>query len=720
VDKVLQTALELAEQGVAVHFLKPRSKAPLDDGWSTAPVNDPDRLERIYREGMNVGVRLGKFSKIGDRYLHVIDMDVRKPGAEKAARAKLIELFGEAAVSEFVPVQSGSGGASRHFYFLTDQPFRSRKFATSGEKFLGDDGRKHWTWELELFGTGKQVAAPPSIHPDTGKRYRWEADRPLASARVVKSAKLAEIVGRSVESDGSGDSSGLEYLTGRLDWPERKIRKVLKTLDHDSWCDDYDGWLKVGMALHHETGGSKDGLELWHDFSEASEKYDPDELDKRWKGFGRASGDPIRFISMVYEAGLDHMVKLTDGIETLTEELLDELEELDDDNHGIRALPEASLPDEHEIKPRPWVLKPFYLSQQIGVTVAPGGVGKSTLTVAEAVGLASGRQTIGGEPERPYTVWHWNLEDPEDELARRFAAARKHYGITRDDYAGRLFVNGAEDRLVIGTDGKDGVRIFKPIVKALIRECKRLGVEVLQVDPFISSHQVSENDNMAVQAIVDAWRLVAREANVAVHLVHHTRKAASGASGERTADDSRGAGALNAAARMVRVLNPMSKDEAEKLCIDTPWKYVRMDNGKANFAPPTEKADWFQLENVELTGLELDHIEDVGVATPWEPVERVLDSFEDQDRVRAEIGADKWRVDQRSPEWIGLPVGRALGLLPEDPKDLKEIKARITFWMKSGFLKKVTAKDHQRKLREFIVIGEIASRAKPSIEDLIG
>ena len=73
----------------------------------------------------------------------------------------------------FPYVISGSGGDSRHFYFFTDRPFRSRKLEHSAEKFTGKDGKQHWAWEIELFGTGKQVACPPSIHPDTGRAYVW-------------------------------------------------------------------------------------------------------------------------------------------------------------------------------------------------------------------------------------------------------------------------------------------------------------------------------------------------------------------------------------------------------------------------------------------------------------------------------------------------------------------------------------------------------------------
>lgn len=88
-DKMLKAALDLAEKGVSVHFLKKRSKAPIEDSWSTAPTNDAERLERTYRPGYNIGIRLGKFSESNGKFLHVIDMDVRKPGGEKAALAEL-------------------------------------------------------------------------------------------------------------------------------------------------------------------------------------------------------------------------------------------------------------------------------------------------------------------------------------------------------------------------------------------------------------------------------------------------------------------------------------------------------------------------------------------------------------------------------------------------------------------------------------------------------
>ena len=85
-------------------------------------------------------------------------------------------------------------------------------------------------------------------------------------------------------------------------------------------------------------------------------------------------------------------------------------------------------------------------------------------------------------------------------------------------------------------------------------------------------------------------REFARIANVtecAVEIVHHTRKPAPGQE-ELGVLDSRGAGAIINAVRSARVLNTMSKAEADKVGVDEVDRrlYFRIDRGKANMAPP--------------------------------------------------------------------------------------------------------------------------------------
>ena len=45
--------------------------------------------------------------------------------------------------------------------------------------------------------------------------------------------------------------------------------------------------------------------------------------------------------------------------------------------------------------------------------------------------MVSGRDLLGVLPSRRLKVWLWNLEDPQEETARKMQAAAKHYQLTR-------------------------------------------------------------------------------------------------------------------------------------------------------------------------------------------------------------------------------------------------------------------------------------------------
>ena len=73
-------------------------------------------------------------------------------------------------------------------------------------------------------------------------------------------------------------------------------------------CDDRQGWLGVGMAVHAGTGGSDAGLSLWDDWSRQSEKYRPGECLRQWRSFkgeGKAGRGGIGLGSLVHWADQD-------------------------------------------------------------------------------------------------------------------------------------------------------------------------------------------------------------------------------------------------------------------------------------------------------------------------------------------------------------------------------------------------------------------------------
>ena len=84
----------LAEAGASLIWLHEREKRPIGADWSEKPTMTWAQLKKTYRDGYNVGVRLGEPSRMDDGlYLHCIDVDIRDPARAEEAWAKLKELF---------------------------------------------------------------------------------------------------------------------------------------------------------------------------------------------------------------------------------------------------------------------------------------------------------------------------------------------------------------------------------------------------------------------------------------------------------------------------------------------------------------------------------------------------------------------------------------------------------------------------------------------------
>ncbi len=68
---------------------------------------------------------------------------------------------------------------------------------------------------------------------------------------------------------------------------ETNLSRIVDALDAlpDSMVDDYDGWIRIGMILHHATEGDELGLRLWEEWSRRSAKFDAESLAAKWQGF---------------------------------------------------------------------------------------------------------------------------------------------------------------------------------------------------------------------------------------------------------------------------------------------------------------------------------------------------------------------------------------------------------------------------------------------------
>ncbi|UJX47315.1 AAA family ATPase [Xanthobacter sp. YC-JY1] len=142
-----------------------------------------------------------------------------------------------------------------------------------------------------------------------------------------------------------------------------------------------------------------------------------------------------------------------------------------------------------------------------------------------------------------------------------------HYGLTSADLcdpdrSSRLFVNcGRDMEIALATTSRDGTKIAEPVEAATLGTIRHNQIDVVIIDPFVSSHRVPENDNGDIDLVAKRWASIANSSGAAVELVHHVRKL-TGA--EAAIEEARGGSALMAAARSGRALSRMTKPEAAR------------------------------------------------------------------------------------------------------------------------------------------------------------
>ena len=340
---MLAEALRLRKLGFCPLWLQPKSKKPVSKDWTSAPVPSADDLRRTYRDGYNLGVRLGKPSQVGDLYVFAIDLDIRKSTKKDEALAALKKLV--PSTKTMLIAQSGSRGDSRHILGLSPIPPRSRKLLKSEgfemvfDKTKGREVKKH-DWEIDLKGTGTQIAVAPSIHPDTGLEYLWlrgpETELPMSDVLIVTGETISQWTGRD-ETREREEAANYEYGIDRMGWSLERLREAIFKLPDDH-VEDRDEWLRTGMAIHHETGGSPEGFDLWCEWSEQSAKFDEKDSRVVWRSF-RGNGEAYKVKTLFRDAAmeylLDDMAAEDDEPADTTEEFTDDAED-DSDTEGLK------------------------------------------------------------------------------------------------------------------------------------------------------------------------------------------------------------------------------------------------------------------------------------------------------------------------------------------------------------------------------------------------
>ena len=151
-----EEAIKLAELGIRVIPIKPGQKYPPMPQWQDKASNDIHTVNDWWTNqysGYGIGIATGQ-TKHGR--IFVLDVDDREEYKGSDTLHELQEKHGQ--LPETVTAITGTGG--QHLYFYCDEDIRNDAGSRLG---VG----------LDIRGTGGQVLAAPTIHPN-GRTYEWE------------------------------------------------------------------------------------------------------------------------------------------------------------------------------------------------------------------------------------------------------------------------------------------------------------------------------------------------------------------------------------------------------------------------------------------------------------------------------------------------------------------------------------------------------------------
>lgn len=204
-----------------------------------------------------------------------------------------------------------------------------------------------------------------------------------------------------------------------------------------------------------------------------------------------------------------------------------------------------------------------YLFADVAVFISPGGMGKTTLKLFEAIHIALGLALYGLTIHKSGAVLIVTAEDGREILVARLRAIAQSMQLSDADIAIVM------ERVRISDTSGSGFKVTEVVadvvrpsegVDRIIEVCQTFNPVLIIIDPAVSFGVGESRVNDAEQGLIEAARKLRRALNCCVQYVHHSGK---GNARDRAVDQyaGRGGSAFADGARMVHVLQSLTPDE---------------------------------------------------------------------------------------------------------------------------------------------------------------
>jgi hypothetical protein len=391
------SAVEYAAQGWALVPLA-KDKRPLRDGWQRR-----EQVVTSIEEAATLNGNIGlAHAYSGTACIDIDDFAV----AEKWFRQYDIELAELMGQPDAVRISSGRAGRGKLLYRLPHStlPLRTRKPVPGLELRCASRN-----------GLTVQDVLPPSIHPETQKPYVWAGGGDWRKLPKLPPAVLLAWTAPEERTVSEEDAARTEPVGLSND----ALRMLLDKRDPD--CG-YDAWVKVGMALHHETQGEPRGLDLWDAWSQDGDKYvGRDDLEKHYDSFGHGEGAAVTARSLM---GNGASAASPDEFDVIVEAI--EAEAAEESGTAETAPRLMTYAEFGAQPPMEWLIKGVLPRAGLAVLFGEPGSGKSFLAFDLAGCLARGADWNGHRVRAAGRVVYVAAEGAAGMTLRAVAYGMKH------------------------------------------------------------------------------------------------------------------------------------------------------------------------------------------------------------------------------------------------------------------------------------------------------
>ena len=290
-------AMQLFENGYFPIPIKPRSKIPfMSKGESWQVEINREQVQEWQENGKGKG-------GVALTGLCAIDFDIY----DKDVSNVMLSFCRKNLDNMLVRI----GQKPKFLFVLSEKSAIKKKWKNT---WYDQEGQKH---EIEFLAPGNQYFLVYGTHPDTGADFTWLDGYEVLSTPVDRLPSLDSLDISMIEdeferiaqekgwvkgkagdtravSQGKDGGDPLENLkvSGEMSDPAglAELSTWVGYLSRD-YRDDYDLWISIAAAIHHETAGGNEGWSIFDSWSKSSTKYKGrvDTIAK-WESFNTEKG----------------------------------------------------------------------------------------------------------------------------------------------------------------------------------------------------------------------------------------------------------------------------------------------------------------------------------------------------------------------------------------------------------------------------------------------